>query len=73
MILSLQDGGDHNATFTVVFVYIEGDPLFEHDDLSGQVSGDDLLPLAIQRIYSPLLSKRRHEGIFGVGWIAPWW
>ncbi|KAK3709146.1 hypothetical protein QZH41_018059, partial [Actinostola sp. cb2023] len=36
-------------------------------------SHSNLLILQMERIYSPLLTARRDKGIFGFGWIAPWW
>ncbi|XP_022790519.1 uncharacterized protein LOC111330000 [Stylophora pistillata] len=52
---------------------LTGDPLLSEDDITGQSAKDLALPLLLQRIYSPLISKRRQKGVFGNGWIAPWW
>ena len=57
--------------FSVFF--FKGDPLLTEDDITGQTAVDLALPLLLQRIYSPLISKRRQKGAFGAGWIAPWW
>ncbi len=53
--------------------YIKGDPLLAQDDLKDQSSLRGALPLVLQRTYSPLLSKRRDKGAFGIGWMAAWW
>lgn len=52
---------------------LKGDPLLEQDDLTDQSTIDGALPLVLQRTYSPLLSKRRDKGVFGIGWMAAWW
>ncbi|KAL9963565.1 hypothetical protein ACROYT_G027086 [Oculina patagonica] len=52
---------------------LSGDPLLAQDDLRDQSSLRGALPLVLQRTYSPLLSKRRDKGAFGIGWMAAWW
>ncbi|KAL9963573.1 hypothetical protein ACROYT_G027096 [Oculina patagonica] len=52
---------------------LSGDPLLAQDDLKDQSSLRGALPLVLQRTYSPLLSKRRDKGVFGIGWMAAWW
>ncbi|XP_068683141.1 uncharacterized protein [Montipora foliosa] len=52
---------------------LSGDPLLAQDDLNDQSTLDGTLPLLLQRTYSPLLSKRRDKGVFGIGWMAWWW
>ncbi|XP_048590560.1 uncharacterized protein LOC116611783 isoform X3 [Nematostella vectensis] len=49
-----------------------GSPLLDTVDLSDTGSRGSLV-LRLERTYSPALTKRRVTGVFGAGWIAPWW